>query len=151
MVIRYLDARGNDGNARKYRVMLIGGELFPLHLGISRDWKVHYFTSQTSENADHRREEARFLEDMRGVLGNKAISALERIGQILGLDYAGVDFGMNGNGDLLLFEANATMIVARPDLDDRFAYRHKAVDRIVEAFVGMIERKAEIGRVLMGG
>jgi glutathione synthase/RimK-type ligase-like ATP-grasp enzyme/lipoprotein NlpI len=151
LVIRYLDARGNDGNARKYRVMLIGGELFPLHLGISRDWKVHYFTSQTSENADHRREEARFLEDMRGVLGNKAISALERIGQILGLDYAGVDFGMNGNGDLLLFEANATMIVARPDLDDRFAYRHKAVDRIVEAFVGMIERKAEIGRVLMGG
>ncbi|CCD98023.1 tetratricopeptide repeat protein [Bradyrhizobium sp. STM 3809] len=151
LVIRYLDARGNDGNARKYRVMLIDGELFPLHLAISRDWKVHYFTSQTSENADHRREEAQFLEDMRGVLGHKAISALERVGQILGLDYAGVDFGINHNGDVLLFEANATMIVARPDLDDRFAYRHKAVDRIIEAVVRMIERKADIGRALMRG
>src|SRR6202040_1609602 len=39
MVIEYLDARGNDGNARKYRVMMIAGQSYPLHLAIARQWK----------------------------------------------------------------------------------------------------------------
>ena len=29
----------------KYRVMFIDGVCHPLHLAISRDWKVHYFTA----------------------------------------------------------------------------------------------------------
>jgi len=36
LVIEYLDARGTDGNAQKYRVMMIGGRIYPLHLAISR-------------------------------------------------------------------------------------------------------------------
>ena len=34
---------------------------------------------------------------------------------VLGLDYAGIDFGLNPNGEILLFEANATMVVKHPD------------------------------------
>ena len=36
MAIEYLDARGADGCARKYRVMIVNGELYPLHLAISK-------------------------------------------------------------------------------------------------------------------
>ncbi len=61
LVIEYLDARGRDGSARKYRVMMIGGEIYPLHLAISRNWKVHYFTSDMADKPDHRSEEAVFL------------------------------------------------------------------------------------------
>ncbi len=75
LVIEYLDARGEDGNARKYRVMMIGGQIYPLHLAISRQWKVHYFTSDMADKPDHRSEEASFLGDMRGALGDKAITA----------------------------------------------------------------------------
>jgi hypothetical protein len=39
--IEYLDARGTDGWASKYRVMIVNGLLYPLHLAISRDWKIH--------------------------------------------------------------------------------------------------------------
>jgi hypothetical protein len=72
LVIEYLDARGKDGNARKYRVMMIGGRIYPLHLAISENWKVHYFTSGMADKPDHRQEEARFLGDMPAALGNRA-------------------------------------------------------------------------------
>ena len=140
--IEYLDARGPDGKARKYRAMMIGGKLFPLHLAISKNWKVHYFTSDMADKDDHRQEEARFLEDMPSVLGDKAMHALGGISDALGLDYAGVDFGLDGDGNLLLFEANATMVIARPGPEPHWAYRHAAVDRVLEAVMEMIMAKA---------
>jgi tetratricopeptide (TPR) repeat protein len=142
LVIAYLDARGDDGSARKYRVMMIGGRIYPLHLAISRNWKVHYFTSDMADKPDHRAEEARFLGDMAAALGYKAMTALERIRDALGLDYAGVDFAVAPNGDLLLFEANATMVIAVPDADERWAYRRAAINRIIDAVVAMILQKS---------
>jgi glutathione synthase/RimK-type ligase-like ATP-grasp enzyme len=146
LAIEYLDARGSDGKARKFRVMMIDGRLYPLHLAISRRWKVHYFTSDMAEQPDHRAEEARFLEDMPSVLGNKAMAALESIRAALGLDYAGIDFGLSPDGGVLLFEANATMVIAKPNNDAHWAYRHGAIDRVLEAVVTMILRKADDGR-----
>jgi hypothetical protein len=69
LAIEYLDARGADGLARKYRVVMIDGALYPLHLAISSDWKVHYFTANMATDQRLREEEARFLADMAGVLG----------------------------------------------------------------------------------
>ena len=63
---------------------------------------------------------------MRAVLGDKAMAALHAICEALALDYAGIDFGVNAQGDLLLFEANATMVIASPDNDPRWAYRRGA-------------------------
>jgi glutathione synthase/RimK-type ligase-like ATP-grasp enzyme len=143
LVIEYLDARGKDGNARKYRVMMIGGKLFPLHLAISRNWKVHYFTSDMADKPDHRTEEMAFLENMRAVLGDKAITALHAICERLALDYAGIDFGVNASGDLLLFEANATMVIASPDNDPRWAYRRGPITAVIDAVTAMIRQRAE--------
>ena len=139
--IEYLDARGPDGKARKYRVMIIDGQLFPLHLAISENWKVHYFTSDMADKDSHRQEEARFLRDMPSVLGDKAMRALAGIRDALGLDYAGVDFGLDGAGNLLLFEANATMVIARPGPEPHWTYRHAAVDRILAAVTEMLRAK----------
>ena len=74
LAIEYLDARGADGKARKYRVMFIGGALYPLHLAVSSDWKVHYFTADMGSEDDHRREEEIFLNDMQAALGPKAMA-----------------------------------------------------------------------------
>ena len=142
LAIEYLDARGGDGKARKYRVMMIAGEIYPLHLAVSGNWKVHYFTSDMAEQPDHRAEEAIFLRDMRAALGEKAMRALQGIRDALGLDYAGVDFALSPKGDLLLFEANATMVIAVPGPDERWAYRREAIGRIIDAVVAMILRQA---------
>jgi tetratricopeptide (TPR) repeat protein/glutathione synthase/RimK-type ligase-like ATP-grasp enzyme len=145
LVIEYLDARGADGNARKYRVMMIGGRIYPLHLAVSRRWKVHYFTSDMADKPDHRQEEARFLADMPAALGDKAMTALERIQDVLGLDYAGIDFGIGRDGDLLLFEANATMVIAPVGPEEHWAYRRTAISTIIDAVVAMLMQKSTQG------
>ena len=76
IVIEYLDSRGVDGKVRKYRVMMIDGKLYPLHVAISSHWKIHYFTAEMAERAEHRAEDAEFLENMPAVLGPRAMAAL---------------------------------------------------------------------------
>jgi glutathione synthase/RimK-type ligase-like ATP-grasp enzyme len=133
LLIQYLDARDATGRSRKYRVMMIGGDLFPMHLAVSEDWKVHYFTSAMAEQPAYRAEEQAFLADMAAVVGPAAMSALEAICDCLALDYAGVDFGLAADGAVLLFEANATMVVNPPAPDSIWDYRRAPTLRILEA------------------
>jgi aromatic-L-amino-acid decarboxylase len=144
LAIQYLDARGADGGFRKYRAMMVDGELYPLHLAISPHWKIHYFSADMADKPDHREEEARFLADMPAVLGPKAMNALRHLQAELRLDYAGIDFGLGPDGEVLLFEANSTMVVQHPDDDARWDYRRPAVDRIHSAVRRMMLRTAEI-------
>jgi hypothetical protein len=127
LAIEYLDARGPDGMARKYRVMFIGGVAYPLHLAISADWKVHYFTAAMAADLVCREEERRFLDDMPAVLGARAMAALTGIQTVLGLDYAGIDFALAPDGSVLLFEANATMAIIPLPPDPMWDYRRSAV------------------------
>jgi tetratricopeptide (TPR) repeat protein len=137
LAIEYLDARGTDGMARKYRVMMIDGELYPLHLAISSDWKVHYFTASMAGDPKYRAEEAEFLADMPGVLGPRAMSALQRIAQTLGLEYAGIDFALR-DGAVLLFESNANMAIVPPDANPIWDYRRQAIRRVIDAAKQMV-------------
>lgn len=143
-MIEWLDARGADGRYRKYRAMMVGGELYPLHLAISDDWKVHYFSAHMADRPAHRAEEAAFLDDMAGVVGERAMAGLQAIARALDLDYGGIDFGLSPDGDVLLFEANATMVVNPPDSHRRWDYRRAPVDRILDAVRSMLLSHARV-------
>jgi tetratricopeptide (TPR) repeat protein len=145
LAIEYLDARGADDMARKYRVMFIDGVAYPLHLAISADWKVHYFTAAMVSEPTFRAEEERFLCNMPAVLGERGMAALAGIEAALGLDYGGVDFGLARDGSLLLFEANATMVVNPPDPDSIWNYRRPAVAAALGAAQRMLAQRAERG------
>jgi Flp pilus assembly protein TadD len=147
MLIEPLDARDAAGRFRKFRVMVVDDRLYPLHLAISEAWKVHYFTADMAERPDHRAEEAAFLDDMAGVLGPRAMAGLEAIGRRLGLDYAGIDFGLGPDGEVLLFEANATMVVNPPDADPRWDYRRAPVAKILAAVREMLIARADAGPI----
>ena len=140
--IQWLDARGADGKYRKYRVMMIGGWLYPLHLAISKHWKIHYVTADMTDDAEHRAEEAEFLRDMPRIFGSHAMAALADIQNAMGLDYAGIDFRLSPSGEILLFEANATMTVVTPGNDQRWDYRRAAVQRVEDAVRRMLTEKA---------
>jgi len=140
--IQPLDARGPDRKWRKYRVMFVDGRLYPLHLAVSDHWKVHYFTADMADKPSHRAEEAAFLADMPCVLGRRGMAALEAVRDALALDYAGVDFAVGDEGQILLFEANATMVVNPPEADQRWAYRRPAVARIHDAVRAMLLGRA---------
>jgi tetratricopeptide (TPR) repeat protein len=147
LVIQYLEARNDDGKIRKYRVMMVNGRLYPLHKAVSRDWMIHYYSAEMAQSAEHRAEDAAFLEDMPGVLGSRAMKALERIRDALGLDYGGIDFSLNAQGQILLFEANATMAVPNPDRGEKWDFRREPVERIKAVTREMVlERVREVRR-----
>ena len=113
LAIEYLDTRSADGFFRKYRVLIVGDRLYPIHLARSQQWKVHYFSGEGAED----REELAFLTDMRAALGERAVALLERVRRTLGLDYGGIDFTIDAEGGVVLFEANATMNLFAPPAD----------------------------------
>jgi Tetratricopeptide repeat len=141
-VIAHLDARGADDKFRKYRVMIVDRRLYPLHLAVSRDWKVHYFTAEMADSAAHRAEDAAFLADMTVAIGARGLAALQAIAEALALDYGGIDFGLSPAGEILFFEANATMAVYPPTIDPKWAYRRPAVERILAAVPTMLIERA---------
>ncbi len=145
LVLEILDARNQQGYFHKYRVMFVDGELYPLHMAVSKHWKVHYFSAHMGEQAEARQMEAAFLNDMPSILGAKAMTALHSICRALHLDYAGIDFALDSEGGILLFEANATMIVPCPDSDEKWDYRRLATQTIQEAVRKMlIDRAAKV-------
>jgi tetratricopeptide (TPR) repeat protein len=145
LAIEYLDARNDDGKIRKFRAMMIDGRLYPLHKAISREWMIHYYSAEMASSPEHRAEDAAYLEDMAGVLGPRAMAALGRIHDALGLEYAGADFSLGRNGEVLLFEANATMAVPMPEKAEIWDFRRPAVRRIQEAVRAMVRARARAG------
>jgi hypothetical protein len=125
--------------------MMIDGDLYPLHLAISPDWKVHYFIAAMAGQAELRAEEAGFLADMKHVLGARAMAALRAVRDRLGLDYGGIDFALSESGEVLLFEANAAMAIVPPDADPRWDYRRPAIGQAVGAARRMFAARAGSG------
>ncbi|MGA7525554.1 MAG: hypothetical protein WBW84_24110 [Acidobacteriaceae bacterium] len=142
IVLQYLDGRGEDGCMRKYRVLFIDGKFYPVHAAVSSDWKIHYFSAEMATHPERRAEDAAFLADMEGVLGLSTMTVLQEIEAKLGLDYGGIDFGLNRKGEVLLFEANATMAVYRPDANPCWDYRRPSVERIYTAVQQMLISRA---------
>jgi tetratricopeptide (TPR) repeat protein len=130
----FRNCRSADGHFRKYRSIFIDRKPFPYHLAIGPDWMVHYFSAEMTSHAWKLDEERRFLEDPHAALGARAMRALEAIGQRLDLDYAGIDFTLLDDGRVLVFEANATMLVHREATNGVLAHKNAFVERIVEAF-----------------
>ncbi len=128
LAIEYLDTRSLDGIFRKYRVLTIDGNLYPVHLAASRDWKVHHFSADSQAECLH--EERAFLADMEAALGSDALRALARAAEILALDYGGIDFAIDGAGRVAIFEANPTMRVAKTATGAIEAARHMILQRI---------------------
>ncbi len=145
-ITQYVDYAQADEQYRKGRMIFVDGRPLPYHWAISRHWMVHYVSSDMTEGAtvetDWRRaEEARFLDDPSGFLGETAMAAITEIGRRLDLDYCGLDFSVLPDGRVLVFEANATMLV-HPEDDGPLAYRNPAVERIIDAFQAMLRRYA---------
>ena len=143
----FYDYRSADGYFRKYRIIFIDGEPYPYHQAISSHWMVHYDTAGMLEDWKLA-EEARFLEHPDQVLGKDIMQAVRAIGQRLGLAFGGADFGLLPDGRLLLFEANATMLV-HPEKDNPLlAFKNPYVERIYAAFDAALTRRLADRRFL---
>jgi len=138
----FCDFRSRDGYWRKYRFVFVDRVAYPYHLAIARDWRVHYWRADMDEAPWMKREEERFLAEPDAVFTGERGAAIREIGRRLDLDYAGVDCGILPDGRVVVFEANANILVHLNDPPARFGYKHRYVPRIFEAMSALVLRRA---------
>jgi Tfp pilus assembly protein PilF/glutathione synthase/RimK-type ligase-like ATP-grasp enzyme len=136
----FVDYRSNDGYFRKYRFVCVGDEILPYHLAIDDKWKVHHVTTSMVSHAWMQAEEQAFLEDPWRVFGVAQRSALQSIRDAMGLDYFGIDCALDRDGAVVVFEANASMLVHGNNR--QFPYKKEAVERIRQSFHTLLKRRA---------
>lgn len=106
---------------------------------------VHYFSADMLAASWKSAEEQRFLDDPAAVLGRRAMDAIAAVARRVDLDYAGVDCTLLPDGRVFIFEANASMLVHYEPAGSLFAYKNAHVQRIVDAFQRMLERRLSDG------
>jgi tetratricopeptide (TPR) repeat protein/glutathione synthase/RimK-type ligase-like ATP-grasp enzyme len=144
-LIEYIDYRSKDDLFRKYRVIFVDGEILPYHLAIHKHWKVHHFRTDMADHDWMRQEEERFLQNIGGVFNPKQQDALRAMAEATGLDYGGIDCGIDRDGRIVVFEANAAMLV-HDEKSAVFAYKNQYIARIKHAFDAMLCKRHTSGR-----
>jgi tetratricopeptide (TPR) repeat protein len=139
-LIEYIDYCSADGFFRKYRFIFIDDEILPYHLCIGDEWKLHHVNTDMANQPWMQKEEEAFLNDPAAVFTPAHYQAMQIIRQRIGLEYWGIDCALDASGNLVLFEANASMLVhAR---NEGFLYKTPAVSRIKAAFDAMLRKYA---------
>jgi tetratricopeptide (TPR) repeat protein len=140
-LIEYIDYVSVDGHFRKYRFIFVDDQILPYHLCIGREWKLHHINTDMAHQSWMQQEEAAFLNDSAAVFGPAQMQALRAIRERVGLDYFGIDCGLDASGNVVVFEVNASMLVhAR---NEGFLYKDPAVRRIKLAYDAMLRRLAK--------
>jgi tetratricopeptide (TPR) repeat protein len=141
-LIEYIDYRSYDDYFRKYRFIFVGEEILPYHLAIGSDWKLHHDNTDMVNQPWMQREEESFLGDPATAFNAGHYQALRTIRQRVGLDYFGIDCGLDRSGNLVVFEVNASMLVH--DRNEQFPYKAPHVARIKSAFDEMLRKFANL-------
>ena len=139
-LIEYIDYASRDGYFRKYRFIFVDDEILPYHLAIGRDWKLHHDSTDMGDHEWMQREEAAFLENPGAVFDAGHTAALREIRARIGLDYFGIDCGLDRDGRLVVFEVNASMLVHADNA--AFPYKDAYVRAIKAAFDAMLQKRA---------
>lgn len=93
---------------RKYRFIVIDGEVFLGHLLFSRNWMVHEeLLQQTSANESLLAEKHRATLEFETSLKPLIAARCKKASDSLGLDAFAIDAALLNSGELLIFEANA--------------------------------------------
>ena len=140
-LIEYIDYISADGNFRKYRFIFVGDQILPYHLCIGRDWKLHHINTDMAHQPWMQQEEEAFLNDSTAVFGASQLEVLHEIRRRVGLDYFGIDCGLDRSGNIVVFEVNASMLVHTRN--EGFLYKTPAVERIKLAFDTLLRKLAK--------
>jgi len=137
-VSSFIDYRGQDGQFRKYRIVLIDGHPYACHMGISDDWMIHYLNAGMAESAEKRAEEAHFMAGFDEDFGRRHAAAFQVINERMMLDYLIIDCGETPDGKLLIFEVDTSAVVHALDAVDLYPYKQPQMQKVFAAFRTML-------------
>jgi glutathione synthase/RimK-type ligase-like ATP-grasp enzyme len=139
-ISRFVDYSSEDGQFRKYRIVLIEGVPYICHFAVSSHWMIHYLNAGMAESAAKRAEEAVVMAGFEQGFAQRHAAALAVLDQRMGLPYIGIDCAETASGELLIFEADNAMIVHAMDPEDMYPYKKPAMQKVFDAFQRMLAR-----------
>jgi hypothetical protein len=134
---QFIDYSGDDGQYRKFRVVLIDGKPYACHMGISSHWMIHYVNAGMYEDAAKRAEEAVFLNTFADFAERHKV-ALDTIYQRSGLDYLGIDCAETKDGQFLVFEIDPAMVIHAMDDEVLFPNKQIHMSKVINAFRNLL-------------
>lgn len=142
-ISQFIDYSSADGLYRKYRIVLIDGRPFPVHMAISDHWAIWYLNADMADSVDKRSEEAQFFAGFEIEFAARHANALAALAGAVKLEYFGIDCAETQDGRLVVFEADNALIVHDMDPPDIFPYKGAPMGRAFRAFEAMLHAKAD--------
>lgn len=134
ILTEFADFQSTDGLYRKYRVFFFGEQWVFRHMLAADQWNIH--ARQRADFMAHRQqlldEEAVMFRD--GAFTPAVRQVLDVVAERMELDFFGMDFGIDRDGQVVLFEANATMNFFPFMTDPKFDYVRACVEPAQRAF-----------------
>lgn len=131
----FVDFVSPDGLYRKYRLLFIGRHRVLRHMLIAPDWNVH-----GSARYDFMASRPELVAQEQAIMESPAQFApsvervFDEVRRRMPLDFFGMDFAITGDGEVVLFEANATMSFFPFATDPQFDYSRRCIAPARAAF-----------------
>mgnify|MGYP002626758328 CR=1 FL=1 len=94
------------------------------------------------DRSEHLKDlERRYQKDMASVVGKETVETFWKIRETVGLDYFGIDYNFDKQGNLVIFEINPSMNLAIRDRGD-FPYLNASNEGIKRAMEDLMIRRA---------
>ncbi|MBT5435037.1 MAG: hypothetical protein HOI34_09885 [Rhodospirillaceae bacterium] len=140
--IEYIEGRDTDGLFHKTRSFFIDGAFYPVANLTNDNWQIHS-GDRYSVMVDHQASqdaEKHYLRDPEDYLGSDVMKALHAIRDVVDLDFFGIDYTIDKEGRVVVFEANAAM---RHNFDHAgaFPYTRPHLQRVSDAFQAMVDQR----------
>ena len=138
ILTEFVDFRSDDGLYRKYRIYFFGPQLVFRHMIIFDQWNIHVKNRYNFMclKPPLMQEEIDLLERPEGAFPPAIHEVFQAVRARMTLDFFGMDFGIMPGGEVLLFEANATMNYF--PLDERVPYIKRCLPPGQQAFRNMV-------------
>jgi hypothetical protein len=154
LATQFVDFASGDGLYRKYRVWFIGPHAVLRHMYVSDGWNVH-----SADRARFMALHPGIIAEEKGLIessdpfGPRVQDVLRAVRERMPLDFFGLDFGLMPNGEVVLFEANATMsyFPLWRDSNPEFRYLEACVAPARAAFMELVGQSPATDRLSGSG
>jgi tetratricopeptide (TPR) repeat protein len=146
--VEYVPLQKKSGHFRKIRALLAEDEIVCAVPGFYSTWMVSGARRQATGMAFYRahpetvEESRRIALEPESVLGVDCLRVLEAVRDRMPLDFFGIDFDVDDDGQVVFFEANAAMnLLKHPGDPADIALPDAPFERIKEAFRRAVDRR----------
>lgn len=138
---QYVDY-SNNNIFRKYRLVVVGGEVFLRHLIASDSWIIHSHSREfMAKHQEFQKQEVTAFRTFDEVLKPRIQPIVQQIYTTCGLDFFGIDCSIDRDYTLTIFELNANMNIFTDTSGQPDSIWRKAIETIRDALIRLLEKR----------